>query len=418
MTYDVIVIGGGPAGMMAAGRAGELGVRVVLIEKNISPGVKLLMAGGGRCNLTHFADKAREIVAKFGKNGKFLYSALSSFSVADTMRFFEEKGVELKVEEDGRVFPKSDRAADALNALTNYMKGSQVELKMNAKVKDIIFKNNQAEKIILENGEEIEARAYVICTGGLSYPKSGSTGDGYEWAKKAGHEITDLFPSLVPIVIKENYLHKLEGLSLKNIQASFYKINKKIASVRGAVMFTANGLGGPLISELSREIGKQLPDITLKIDFKPDMDCDKLDKFLQEDFIKHKNKLIKNGLEKIFPPKMISVIINLAGIDPERKVNSITREERKNLIYQIKEFTLNVIGTAGFQKAKVTSGGINLSEVDPKTLKSRLIKNLFFAGEILDLDGETGGYNLQMCWSTGYVAGENAALCAIRSRVK
>lgn len=413
MKYDVAVIGGGPAGMIAAGRAGEIGSHVVLIEKNKGLGVKLLIAGKGRCNITNKGDKIREMIEKFGENGKFLFSAFSKFGAKETIDFFESYGLKTKIERGGRVFPVSDKSRDVLDVLINYLKKSEVEIKTNSKVRKIIKKGNKIEKIVLANNKEIIADNYIICTGGKSYPATGSTGDGYRWAEKIGHTIVKLSPSLVPVIIKEKFVKKLEGLSLKNVEISIYKGEKKINSRFGEAIFTANGMSGPIIldmsKEIGKEIGKELPgEIRMQIDFKPALDFVKLDKRIQRDFQKSPNKLFKNSLDELLPKKLIPIIIRLSRIEPNKKVNSITKEERRKLLHLLKEFSLEIKGLEGFKKAIITTGGIKLSEIDQKTMKSKLIDNLYFAGEMLNLDGPTGGYNLQVCWATGYIAGESA----------
>jgi len=409
MKYNVAVIGGGPAGMIAAGRAGELGSHVVLIEKNKSLGTKLLIAGKGRCNITNKTDELKDIVNRFGENGKFLFSIFSKFGVDKTINFFEGNGLRTKVERGGRVFPISDKSQDVLNILVNYLKKSDVEIKTNAKVRKIIKKGDRIEKIVLANEKEIMADNFIICTGGKSYPVTGSTGDGYRWAENVGHTIIKSLPSLVPIIVEEDYIKKLEGLSLKNVEISIYKNNKKINSRFGEAMFTGNGMSGPIILDMSKEIGRELPGkIKLQIDFKPALDFVKLDKRIQRDFQKNPNKLFRNSLDELLPQKLIPIIIKLSEIDPSKKVNSITKEERRKLLHLLKEFSLEIKELEGFKKAIITTGGVKLSEIDQKTMKSKLIDNLYFAGEILDLDGPTGGYNLQVCWSTGYIAGENA----------
>ena len=406
--YDVAIIGGGPAGMIAAGRAGEIGSRVVLIEKNKDLGIKLLITGKGRCNITNKADGLKEIISRFGKNGKFLFSAFSKFGADEAINFFESNGVKTKIERGGRVFPLSDKSQDVLMALINYLKKSHVKVKTNSRVKKIVKKGNKIEKIILANNEEIFADNFIICAGGKSYPTTGSTGDGYRWVGNIGHTIIKPSPALAPIIVKEKFIKELEGLSLKNVEISVYKGGKKINSRFGEAIFTANGMSGPIILDMSKEINKELPgDIRAQIDFKPALDFAKLDKRIQKDFKKISNKRFKNGLNELLPKKLIPVIIKLSGIDSDKKINSITKEERRKLLHLLKEFSLGIKGLEGFGKAIITAGGIELGEVDQKTMKSKLIDNLYFAGEVLNLDGPTGGYNLQVCWATGYIAGEN-----------
>jgi len=411
MKYDIAIIGGGPAGMISAGRAGELGASVILIEKNKNLGRKLLITGKGRCNITNKENNPRKFISEFGKNGKFLFSAFSKFGVQETISFFEKLNLKTKVERGGRVFPVSDKSQDVLKVLIGCLNKPNVKIKLNSGVKGIIKKDNKIEKIILVNNEEITANNFIISTGGKSCPETGSTGDGYEWAKKLGHTITNLSPSLVPIIVKEKIVEELEGLSLKNVEISVYRENKKIDSRFGEAIFTADGMSGPIIIDMSKKIGQELPKgIKIKIDFKPALDFLKLDRRIQEDFRKDSKKKFKNSLDDLLPQKLIPVIIKLSKINPDKKSNSVTAEERKKLLHLLKEFTLEVKSLAAYKKAIITSGGIKLSEVDQKTMKSKLIDNLYFAGEILDLDGPTGGYNLQVCWTTGYIAGESVVL--------
>jgi predicted Rossmann fold flavoprotein len=408
MKYDVIGIGGGPAGMISAGRAGELGASVLLIEKNKSLGAKLLISGNGRCNITNSLDNPREMIEKFGKNGKFLFSALHKFGTKEVINFFESRGVKIKVEKDGKVFPQSDKSRDVLQVLIDYLKESKVVIKTNSEVADIVVEDNKIQKIILANGEEFIADKFIICTGGKSYPEIGSTGDGYKWLKKMGHTITKLSPILCPVLLKDKFIKDLEGVSLKNIEISLYKNSKKIVSKNGEAIFTANGMSGPVIINLSRIINQtSLDNLELQIDFKPELDFPEFDLLLQKMFLQDSKKMFKNSFDQLLPPKLALVIMSLLKIDPEKKNNLISKEERKKIIHLLKEFRLQVQGLAGYDKAVVTSGGVDLAEVDPKTMKSKIVDNLYLAGEILDLDGPTGGYNLQVCWSTGYTAGES-----------
>lgn len=409
MKYDVAVIGGGPAGIMAAGKAGEFGASVVLIEKNPKLGVKLSITGKGRCNITNKGNEMRELIEKYGKNGKFLFSAFSKFGPDEVIDFFENNKVKTKIERGGRVFPETDQSLTVINALLKYLKRSNVDIKSNVKVKKITKIGKKIEKIILTNGKEIFADQFILCTGGKSYSETGSSGDGYRWAKDLGHTIMTPSPALVPVLLKGDAPEKLEGLSLKNAEVSIYKNNKKIDSRFGEAVFTKRGISGPVVLNMSKRIGEELPgDLKIKIDFKPALDFPKLDQRIQRDFEDGKNKNFRNSIDKLLPQKMIPLIIERTGIAPDRKVNLITKEERKNIVRHIKEFTLEIDRLDDFEKAIITTGGISLKEIDSKTMKSKLIDNLFFAGEIIDVDGPSGGYNLQICWSTGYVAGENA----------
>lgn len=462
--YDLAIIGGGPAGIMAGIQASKNGASVILLEKNNHLGIKLLITGKGRCNITNAEEDKKKLIQIYGQNGKFLYSAFNSFSNWDTINFFENLGLKTKVERGNRVFPVSDNSKDVLYYLKKELDKYNVEIKYNSEVQKIITANKKIEKIILKSGEEIIAKNYLIATGGKSYPNTGSTGDGYRWLKEIGHNIVEPIPALTPIIVKENWIKKLEGLSLKNVEISLWK-NKKITSEFGEALFTNNGLSGPIILNLSNVVRAQLSSeeqegkteeslrlpyepsdpstpvgmtntilsfrakqseaegslnspatltdsnkIIIQIDFKPALDYPTLDKRIQKDFEDQKNKQFKNALGKLLPQKLIPVIINLSGINENKKINEITKEERKKLIKLLKEFELNIKGLVGFEKAIVTSGGIDLKEVDPKTCKSKLIDNLYLAGEVLDINGPTGGYNLQVAWSTGYLVGNNVKL--------
>lgn len=409
--FDVAVIGGGPSGLIAAGRAGELGARVILIEKNDVLGKKLLMTGNGRCNLTQAEFNIRELIERFGENGKFLFSSISVFGTKETIDFFNKLGLETKVERGGRVFPVSDDSRDVLNTLVEYIEKNSVKVRLNSKVTDIEREEDKISYIIIGE-EKIFADKYIICTGGKSYPGTGSTGDGFKWATKLGHSVTELFPSLVPIKISDEWVKELQGLSLKNVELNIYHNNKKQYSIFGEMLFTHFGISGPIVLTASKLIGQLLKkgEVKVSIDLKPALDFTKLDKRILRDFQEYQNKLFKNSLKDLLPQKLIPVIIRLSGIDPDKQVNSITKKERYKIISILKNLEMNVSGLLGFDHSLVTSGGVNIKEIDPKIMKSKLIKNLYFAGEIIDIDGPTGGYNLQMCWTTGYIAGQNAAI--------
>lgn len=408
--YDIIVIGGGPAGMMAAGRAGEKGGRVLLLEKNRSLGVKLLITGHGRCNITNRIESAREMAEKFGPNGKFLISALTRFGVKETIAFFESRGVLTKVEKNGRVITKSDRADDVLGALVAFMEKNRVEVRLGAEVKSVHESGGSVEKAVLATGEEVFAARFVITTGGKSYPATGSTGDGFEWAKALGHNVVRPAPSLTPVILRDDFVKELEGLSLRDVRVTAFKDKKKFASGTGELVFTSRGMSGPLIINMSKAIRAELPgEVALKIDLLPEVDLAALDGKLMADFQGAPNALIKTCLDRFLPNKLVGVVLKVAGIDPEKKAGRVTKEERKALVRLVKEFEVSVAGLHGFEKAVITSGGVDLKEVDSRTMRSKLLENLYFAGEVLDLDGPTGGYNLQVCWSTGYLAGEAAA---------
>ncbi len=410
--YDVIVVGGGPAGMMAAGKAGQSGARVLLLEKNEQLGKKLLLTGNGRCNITHAEFDDRELVKSFGKNGKFLFSSLNAFGPEKVMEFFTDLGVAVKIEKGKKVFPVSDRAQDVLQALERYLKKSGVKLKTSANVLGFeTEKNNNREKIkgVRMPGEIIYADKFILATGGKSYPITGSTGDGYAWARAFGHTIITPQPSLAPLKIKEDWLRELQGVSLKNIKITLLQDNRILQSILGGdLIFTHFGVSGPAILNLSRtlaELEKSDDQFFLSIDLRPEMDKKELDVVIQEYFARNINKNINNCLSEFVPQKLTKIILQLAGIPEEKKINVITKKERLCIINLIKELRFTIAGNTGFAQAMVTKGGVNLKEVDSKNMQSRIIPNLFLAGEILDLDGPTGGYNLQICWSTGYAAG-------------
>jgi len=405
--FDVAIIGGGPAGIIAAIRAAELGFKVVLIEKNQNLGKKLLLTGNGRCNISHAEFNDKKFVEKLGKKGQFILSALSVFGPKEIINFFENRGLKTKIEKDGRIFPASDKAQDVLNILIKCLNKNKVKLLLNQKIIDFEIKKENIESIKLSKGD-IFARSFILCTGGKSYPETGSTGDGYAFAQKMGHKIINPKPALVPIKIKENWIKDLQGLSLKNVNITLFQNNKKQDQRMGEMIFTHFGLSGPVILDLSRKIEELLVngEVILKIDLIPTLDFSTLDKKIQEDF--KRNKILKNYLSEIIPKRLSDLIIKFSGITPDKKLNSITKEERKKIIEIIKGFKLTPGSSASFNQAIITSGGVDLKKIDSKTMKSKIIKNLFFAGEIIDLDGPTGGYNLQICWSTGYVAGENA----------
>jgi len=405
--YNLVVIGGGPAGMIAAGRAAELGANVLLLEKKDYLGLKLLITGKGRCNITNAEEDLKKLISIYGPNGKFLYSAINKFSNQDVVNFFEKNGIRTKVERGNRVFPTSDDSKDVLYVLKKYLKAGKVDIKLNSPVEKIILNKKQIEKIILKNSEEIEADNFLIATGGKSYPGTGSTGDAYEWLKEMSHTVIDPYPALTPIIVKESIVKELEGLSLKNVEISIWN-KKKLNSEFGEAIFTANGLSGPIILNLSKIVRENdIKDLKLKIDFKPALDFPTLDKRIQKDFAKQSNKQFKNSLDKLMPKKLIPVMIRLSGISVEKKINEITKEERKKLLKLLKEFELTITGLVGFNKAIITSGGVDIKEINPSTCKSKIIDNLYLAGEVLNIDGPTGGYNLQVAWSTGYLVGES-----------
>ncbi len=407
MKKKVIVVGAGAAGLMAAGRAAEKGHEVHLYEKNNRIGKKILITGKGRCNVTNDSD-VEGLLDNIPGNPYFMYSAFYQLDSFGTQEFFKNLGLELKVERGKRVFPVSDRSLDVVLALEKYVKQNKVKLHLESPVDSIIIEDGKAAGIRLKNGKEEKADGVIVCTGGLSYPGTGSTGDGYRFAKAAGHHVTKLYPSLVPLKTAENWCHELMGLSLKNIEITI-KNNKgkKVYTDFGEMLFTHFGVSGPVILSASRHIILTIEEgYKLYIDLKPAMDEKKLDARLLRDFEKYANKDFINSLDELLPQKLIPVIIELAEIDPRKKVNSITKEERKRLVSLLKALPLTITGVTGYNEAVVTCGGIETDEIDPSTMESKLVKNLHFAGEVLDVDAYTGGFNLQIAFSTGYTAGE------------
>ena len=404
--FDVAVIGGGPAGMMAAGKAAESGAKVVLIEKNSSLGRKLLITGKGRCNLTQAEFDDKEIIKKFGKNGKFLFSSLAAFGPEEIIKFFEEKGVATNIERGGRVFPASNKAQDVLRVLQKYLDQGGVRVVYDAQIIGLEKIGAKINSVKLKD-RDILADKFILATGGKSYPATGSTGDGYAWIEDLGHKVISPAPALVPIKAKEIWVKDVQGLSLKNIEINLIQNGKKQDARFGEMLFTHFGLSGPIVLDLSKRVGELLlqREVIMSIDLKPALDHEQLDARLQRDFKENSNKDFINYLPELLPQKMIATIVSLSGIDPRKKINFVTKDERKLLVDLLKGLRLTAEGTTGYNQAIVTSGGVDIREVDSKTMRSRIIENLFFAGEILDLDGPTGGYNLQVCWSTGYAAG-------------
>ena len=410
----IVIIGAGAAGLMAAYSASQNldknECEITVVEKNSRPARKVMITGKGRCNVTNNCD-TNTLIANTPKNGKFLYSAFNNFNSQDTMNFFENHGVALKTERGNRVFPVSDKAVDIVDALVKAVKKDCKIIEASAK--EILTKDNAVSGVKLENGETLEADCVILATGGLSYPLTGSTGDGYKMAQKSGHTVTALTPSLVGLECHEGFCTRLAGLSLKNVTLSLYESGKKkpLFKELGEMLFTHTGISGPLTLSASahlRYMGKK--EYYAEIDLKPALDDAQLDKRLLRDFEENKNRDFSNSLDKLLPKSIIPVIINMSGILPDTKVNQISREERASLINAIKHFRLNITGFRPIEEAVITSGGISVKEIDPATMISKIIDGLFFAGEIIDVDAYTGGFNLQIAFSTGFSAGENAAL--------
>jgi predicted Rossmann fold flavoprotein len=408
--FDVAIIGAGPAGMMAAIKAAMAGAKVILIEKNYILGKKLLLTGNGRCNLTNAESDLKKLIKRYGSNGKFLWHAFHLFGPAEVIDFFSSLGVKIKIEENNRVFPIKDSAEEILTALNKCLKKYRVKIAMGKEVANLEMANREIKKIIL-NDSVILAKNYILSTGGKSYPTTGSTGDGYKWAALLGHHLEEPKPALAPIKIKEAWVKELQGVSLKDVELSIFQDQIKKDSRIGECLFTHFGLSGPMVLDMSKRVGELLKTGETKIilDLYPTLDFKNLDQRIQENFIKDHNKLFKNSLDNLLPHKFIPVIIKLSKINPEKKVNSINKEERYRLVNLFKNFEMTPFGLLGFNSAIVTSGGVMLEEIDNLTMKSKLVDNLFFAGEIINLDGPTGGFNLQLSWSTGSLAGESAA---------
>ena len=411
----VCVIGGGPAGMMSAIHTKELGHDVTIYEKMNMLGKKLLITGKGRCNITSSLP-IEEFIQNTPGNGQFLYSVFKKFTNEDIVNFLKREGLEVKEERGNRIFPVTDKSQDVLNCFKKRLNELKIPVNFESKVEEIIVNDNKISGIKV-NGKIVDAEAVILATGGKSYPLTGSTGDGYEIAKKVGHTIKNILPSLVPIEIKENHLCKeMQGLSLKNIKIKIIdeENQKLIYEDFGEMLFTHFGVSGPTILSSSahllryKNVEQKIKQgkIKLVIDLKPALTTEKLDSRILRDFEKYKNKQFKNALDELLPNKMIDVIIKKSQISKEKIINSITKQERQNLIKSLKMFTLTISGFRPIEEAIITAGGINIKEINPKTMESKLIKNLYFAGEIIDVDSYTGGFNLQIAYSTGYVAGE------------
>lgn len=408
--FDVVVIGGGPAGLMAAVCAAKKGARTAILEKNDRFGIKLLMTGNGRCNLTQNESNIPELVKKYGKNGRFLFSALSIFGPQELMDFFVSLGVETKTEKDGRVFPISDQGKDVLNALEKIIKENNVNIFRESSVAGFEREGDVITKVLLKKGQ-ITAKNFIIATGGKSYPSTGCNGQGYEWAKSFGHTIIEPQPSLVPIETKEKW-EELQGVSAHNCQINVWQNGRKCATDNGDIMFAHFGLSGPLTLNISREVREIIDngEVVLKIDLKPYLSFEQFDEIVRRDLEKNASKNFGNCLVDIFSPKLLEFLLNRSGIDIQKHAAKISKKERHEFVHMCKNLEMSVENLFGFERAMVTSGGVSTKEIDSKTMRSKIVKNLFFAGEIIDVDGPTGGYNLQMCWATGYVAGNASSV--------
>lgn len=405
----VVIVGGGAAGIFAAIGAAEKGAPVLLLEKKPRLGMKLRITGKGRCNLTNIAS-LEQFIENIPGNGRFLYGALSNFSNQDLISYLAKLGIQTKVERGGRVFPVSDQAGEMVRVLEDHLRQLPVTILFRQAVTDLVCSNNQLTGV--QVGEKyFPARGVILATGGLSYPATGSTGDGYRLAQKLGHHLTPLRPSLVPLETAEAWVRNLEGLSLKNVRLAAYAAQKKIGEAFGEMLFTDSGISGPIVLTLSRDVTRALEGglVKLELNLKPALDRKTLDGRLLRDFKKHSNKHLKNALVEILPQALISPVVDLSSLPPDQPVHQISKKERQGLATILQSLPLTVVGTRPIDEAIITSGGICVKEVNPKTMGSRLLANLFFAGEILDIDGYTGGFNLQAAFSTGYLAGKAAA---------
>ncbi|MGI6128947.1 MAG: NAD(P)/FAD-dependent oxidoreductase [bacterium] len=407
MTCDLIVVGGGPAGMLGAATAGSRGLKVVLLEKNEKLGKKLYITGKGRCNITNYGD-TDDFRNNIVTNGKFLYSALAAFDNHQLIALLESLGVKTKVERGNRVFPLSDKSSDVIKALQQHLLANNVQIRLNTTVKQVLTDNNHVCGVLLSDNTRLHSHKVLLATGGISYAQTGSTGDGYRMAKELGHSIIPLRPALVPLKTEESWVKNVQGLTLKNVRVRAMVKNKARAEQFGELLFTHFGVSGPVILTLSSLIHKYLKQsVKLNIDLKPALSLEQLGQRLQRDFAKHRGKHLKNALDDLLPHKMIPIVLALSELDIHKPVDYINRQERERLVNTLKNIRLTVSGPRPLNQAIVTGGGINTKEINPSTMESKLIKGLYFAGETIDVDALTGGYNLQIAFSTGYLSGIN-----------
>ena len=406
---DILIIGGGAAGLMAAGVASMKGKSVTVLERNERPARKVMITGKGRCNVTNNCDSLDELISNVPVNGRFLYSAFSSFMPRDTMELFEDMGVPLKTERGNRVFPVSDKAVDIVDALTAFATDDGAQI-INARATELIIEDGCVKGVMTESGEAFYAQKVLVATGGKSYPVTGSTGDGYDFARQAGHTVTELKPSLVSLVCHEGVCTDLQGLALRNVAIKVVDTAKKkeIYKDMGEMLFTHFGVSGPMILSASSHMrNMEKGRYQIFVDMKPALTPEQLDSRILRDFSENNNKNFINSLGGLLPRKMIPVVVKLSGIKPTEKVNQITKEQRARLVSVLKEFKITVNDFSPIKDAIVTSGGVKVSEINPKTMESKLCQNLYFAGEVIDVDAYTGGFNLQIAFSTGHLAGEN-----------
>lgn len=411
-TWDVVVIGAGPAGMMAAGRAAELGKHVLILEKNTVLGKKLLITGGGRCNLTNNKTNTREMLAKYKGNDKFLFSTFSQFDVTKTLSFFNNKGMPTKEENEGRIFPVSDSSQSVYDVLYNYMKKGNVEIRKSSIVGGI-EKSKKDDTLIIrtKSGNDINTKKCIVATGGTSRPDTGSTGEGFMWLKKLGHTIVENDVALVPVALTDVWVKKISGTTLDEVKLTTYQNGQKQEAYKGKLLFTHFGISGPMVLNMSKDIGELLKygTVNIMLDLFPNKDISKIKNELQNILVTESNKKLKNVLKTMIPSSLIAIILELTGIDGQIFNHSVSSEDRIKLVKQMKEIPMHVKGLLGKEKAIVSSGGVALTEIDMKTMESKIIPNLYLVGDVLNIDRPSGGYSLQLCWTTGWVAGQGVA---------
>ena len=408
--FDVIVIGGGASGLMATGRASEIGKKVLLIEKNNELGKKLKITGGGRCNITNAEYDNKILLKNYGQGEKFLYSAFSQFGVKETFNFFEKKGLPLIIEAGKRAFPKTEKALDVFNILEKYIDVNKIVIKTNSPVLKIFNEANNITGVVVGN-KTYTANSYIFSTGGTSHRETGSTGDGFKWLSNLGHNIIAPTPTVVPLSVKENWVKSLSGISIPMMKITFFVDGIKKFSKTGSLLFTHFGISGPLILNSAGKVNDLLHTglVTAKIDLVPNIDESELNKKIIKIFDENKNKMLKNALVEIIPISVSEIILSLLkDIETDIKVHSVTKENRKKIIYLLKNLPLTITGLMGLDRAVVSDGGVLLNEIDTKTMRSKIIKNLLITGDLLHLNRKSGGFSLQICWTTGYIAGSNA----------